>query len=195
MDLLSDMSGRVFMRKLVIGAALLGSLAMSQSALADHRFSQFGYGHGNFNNRGFDRRWNHRSDHRFNQGFYGARANSYHYGSFSNRGRNNFVSVSYGNRFNQFGHRGWNGGDFVGGLVVGSLLSNSYSQPRVTERVIYRSAPVSQEVVYVNQQPRTINTAPRRKLLRDLQGNCYQIDFTANGDEIRTELPPQDCSF
>lgn len=181
----------------MLGAALVGSLIMSQSALADHRFSNFGYGHGNFNHRGFDRR--------FDRGFYGTRANSFHYGSFSNRGRNNFVSVSYGNHF---GHRGWNnrrwnngwnnrwnGGDFVGGLVVGSLLTSSYAQPVVTERVVYRTAPVRQEVVYVNPQPRRVNAAPRRKLLRDLQGNCYQIDTTSSGDEIRIELPPQECGF
>lgn len=178
------------MRKLVVGAALVGSLILSQSALADHRFSQFGYGHGNFNSRGFDRRFNRN----FGNHFYGPRVNPYHYGAYS-RGRNTFVSYSYGNRFNRFDRRGWNGGDFVGGLVVGSLLSNSYSQPRVTERVVYRSAPVRQEVVYVNRSQPAVVASPRRKLLRDLQGNCYQIDITPNGDEIRTELAPQECSF
>jgi len=194
------------MKKLMVGAALLGSLVLSQTAMADHRFSTFGYGHGNFNshNRGFDRRFNNRSfDRRFNRGvgnrFYGSPVN-HHFGGYSNRGRNNFVSLSYGNRFNRYDRRGWGGGDFVGGLVVGSLLSNSYSQPRVTERVIYRSAPVRQEivrqeVVYVNQPQRVAQSAPGRKLLRDLQGRCYQIDISPNGDEIRTELEPGECSF
>ncbi len=188
------------MRKLVLGAALIGSLVLSQSALADHRYSQFGYGHGNFNSRGFDRRFNRN----FNNHFYGGGVN-HHFGGYSRFGRNNFVGLSYGNGFNhRRNHRrnqGWNGGDFVGGLVVGSLLSNSYSQPRVTQQVIYRSAPVvrqeivRQEVVYVNQRQPATTAAPRRKLLRDLQGNCYQIDIAPNGDEIRTELAPQECSF
>lgn len=184
------------MRKLVLGAALIGSLVLSQSALADHRFSQFGYGHGNFNSRGFDRRFNRN----FNNRFYGGGVN-HHFGGYSHRSRNNFVSLSYGNGFNHRRNRGWNGGDFVGGLVVGSLLSNSYSQPRVTERVIYRSAPVirqgvvRQEVVYVNQSQPVAIASPRRKLLRDLEGNCYQIETAPNGDEIRTELNPQECSF
>lgn len=187
------------MRKLVLGAALIGSLVLSQSALAEHRSTQFGYGHGNFNSRGFDRRF----DRNFNNRFYGGRVN-HHFGGYSGYNRNNFVGLSYGNGFSQRrNHRrnqGWNGGDFVGGLLVGSLLSNSYSQPRVTQQVIYRSAPirqevVRQEVVYVNQRQPAANTAPRRKLLRDLQGNCYQIDITPNGDEIRTELAPQECSF
>jgi hypothetical protein len=50
-------------------------------------------------------------------------------------------------------------------------------------------------VVYVNQPQAIVNPAPRRKLLRDLQGRCYQIDITPNGDEIRTELAPEQCSF
>ena len=184
------------MRKLMLGAALIGSLVLSQSALADHRFSQFGYGHGNFSSRGFDRRFNHNFGNRnFGNHFYGPRVNPYHFGGFSHRGRNNFVSFGDGNRFNRHGRRGWNGGDFVGGLVIGSVLTNSYSQPRISERVIYRTAPVRREVVYVNQPQAIVNPAPRRKLLRDLQGRCYQIDITPNGDEIRTELAPEQCSF
>ncbi len=190
------------MRTLVIGAALIGSLFLSQSALADHRYSTFGYGHGNFNSRGFDRRFNRDfgsrqfgfNNHRGNR-YRGVWANPYHFGGFPHRSRNNFVSLSYGNRFNHYNNRGWNGSNFVGGLVVGSLLTNTYSQPRVTERVIYRSAPVRQEVIYVNQAQPTVNIPPRRKLLRDLQGNCYQIDTTPNGDEIRTQLAPSKCSF
>jgi hypothetical protein len=184
------------MRKLVLGAALIGSLVLSQAAFADHRQSQFGYGHGNFASRSFNHRVDRGFNRRFDNRFYGARANPYHFGGYSNRGRNNFVSFSYGNRFNRYGRRGWNGGDFVGGLVVGSLLTNSFAQPRVTQRVIYRTAPVRQEVVYVNQaQPAAVAATPRRRLLRDLQGNCYQIDSAPNGDEIRTQLAPQECSF
>ncbi len=190
------------MRTIVIGVALIGSLILSQSALADHRYSKFGVGHGNFNSRDFDRRGyrsygNHNFGSRRYAGnrYYGARANPYHFGGYSHHSRNNFVNISYGNRFNRHNNRGWNGSNFVGGLVVGSLLTNSYSQPRVTERVIYRSAPVRQEIVYVNQNRATVSTAQRRKLLRDLQGNCYQIDISPNGDEIRTELAPSECSF
>lgn len=193
------------MRKLVLSAAVLCTLVVSQSALADHRFRQHGYN--SFNSWGVDRRFNRGFSNRFNA----PRANPYHFGGYSNRGRNNFVSISYGNRFgnhgwnrgwnrwdrgNRWNHRGgWNNGDFVGGLVLGSVLSNSVRAPQVVETVTYRSAPVTREVVYVNRsQPRTTAT-PRRKLLRDLNGNCYQIDYRENGDEVRSELDPRECGF
>jgi hypothetical protein len=34
-----------------------------------------------------------------------------------------------------------------------------------------------------------------RHLLRDLNGNCFERTTDANGNELRTELPPSQCNW
>lgn len=71
----------------------------------------------------------------------------------------------------------------VGGLVVGSLLTNAYNKSQANS--YYAQQPANQVVV-----------APQgRRLLRDLNGNCYERTTDAAGNELRTELPPSQCNW
>jgi hypothetical protein len=64
--------------------------------------------------------------------------------------------------------------------------------------VSYRSAPVivKRNVVYVNSTTRSIVSAtPKRRLLRDLRGDCYDIEISPTGDELRSQIDPASCDF
>ncbi len=171
------------MKKLLIVLSLGTALLMSQSASADHRFYYGGYdgwGGGRFYRGGFNR-WNDR------WGYYRP---------------GNFVSFSYGRPWGYWGpygrgYRRFDGGDFIGGLVVGSLLTNSYNSSRDYQRVVYRSAPVTRtrEVRVVNRSASPSVRSSGRRLLRDLEGNCFEITRNSAGDEVRVELQPQQCQF
>jgi hypothetical protein len=142
---------------------------MCQTASADRRHS-----------RGYDR-----------QHDYGFRGSNYSYGY--NRG--NYYNFSYGRR-----HHGdhFSTGSFLGGLVLGSVLTAPRYSNRRYEDTYYRRTPVrrSSQVVVVNQgRPSNAVLTPQRRLLRDLEGRCYQIVRSENGDEIRTELEPESCNF
>ena len=73
----------------------------------------------------------------------------------------------------------------IGGLVVGSLLTNAYNK--------------SQQNAYSGQQysqPNQVVAAPQgRRLLRDLNGNCYERTTDGAGNELRTELPASACNW
>jgi len=73
----------------------------------------------------------------------------------------------------------------VGGLVVGSLLTNAYNK--------------SQQNAYYGQQTtqpiQVVATPQGRRLLRDLNGNCYERTTDGAGNELRTELPASACNW
>lgn len=170
------------MRKLFFSVVLLASLVLSQTVAADSRDNRRSYNSHSYNShyRGNDR---HRSRH-----YSSYRANPYHYGVSRNRGYNTY----YGSR--SYRRHDNDAGVFVGGLVLGSLLSYPYYS-RPVERVIYRNAPVvhTKEVVVV----RNSNAAPvaGRRLLRDLGGNCFEVISDEDGNEIRLQLAASECSF
>ena len=97
----------------------------------------------------------------------------------------------YGN----YGYRGYRsyGGDagyFVGGMLLGTLLA----PPR------YLPQP---QVVYV-PQPATTTTPVRlapsqatvsRRLLRDINGNCFERNVDSAGTELRVQLPASECAW
>jgi hypothetical protein len=71
---------------------------------------------------------------------------------------------------------------------------------RNVETVVYRDTPATRtrEIVYVDQtQTRSTPTAVAsgRRLLRDLEGNCFERIVDEQGDEIRIQLEAQECSF
>jgi len=143
-------------------------------------FVSISYGNG-FYNSGFDNRY----DSRF--------GNSYN-NRFNRRSNNTFYNSGYKNRWD----RNRNSSNFVGGLVLGSLLSQQNYSSRSYEKVSYRSAPVivKRNVVYVNSTGRaTVSANPKRRLLRDLRGDCYDIEISPNGDELRSQIDPSSCDF
>lgn len=171
------------MKKLAIFLALGATVLISQSAFADHRYFNRGFNSWGYNGFGYNR-WGPR-----------------YYNPYRFRG-GSYFGVAYGNRwgpygYGRWGHRRFNGGELVGGIVLGSLLTSSYRDYRDTrgyERVVYRR-PVTRtrEVVYVNQPQRAVSSG--RKLLRDLDGNCFEIAYNSAGDEVRTQLDPAVCAY
>jgi hypothetical protein len=203
------------MNRLFLGISLLVTVLLSQQAVADSRHgyndSRFGGGHFRSYNRDFDRRGA--------RNYSRALANPYHYGRAGNR-RSDFVRISYRNRFNNgfnnyyndnfnngfynnsyrdrwSGNRNRSNGNFIGALVLGSMLNRQSYPSRSIETVTYRSAPVRQRhVVYINSTARTsVSATPKRRLLRDLQGDCYEIEISPNGDELRSQVDPTICNF
>lgn len=181
------------MKKFVLLLSLGAAFLISQSASADPRhynrgFNSWGVGHSYGYNRGFGRGYNR----------FGSRYNGpYRYG------RGNYVNVSFGNYYGRpgyrrYGPRRYDAGDLVGGIVLGSLISSSlynYRDYRSYDRVVYRSPPVTRtrDVVYVNRSRPSVSSG--RKLLRDLQGNCFEIGHNEFGDEVRTQLDPSFCDY
>ena len=179
---------------LSLGAAIL----FSQSASADHRFYNTGFSNWRGNNfygpRGGGRFYRPTYSGVFDRGYYGGGFNGSRH-----RNRGGFVSFSY-NNFQPWhrpyrGVRRWDGGAFVGGVVLGSLLSQPVRE-RSVERVVYRSqaAPRAREVIYAGE-PRRTRVSTRRRLLRDLEGNCFERTTNAAGDEVRIELDPSECAY
>lgn len=86
---------------------------------------------------------------------------------------------------------------FVGGLLLGTLLAPPrYAPPR---EVIYVQGPayqtyVAPPVVYAQPSPRP--SAPiGRRLLRDLNGDCFERTFDGRGNELRTQIPASECAW
>ena len=181
------------LKKLLLSLCVIGALVISQVASADSRshrrgFSDYGYGHNNY-------RYNYRNNYRRH-----GRVNSYHYGSrdrsYNRRNRSGFT-ISYGNYYPR--NRRYDTGSFVGGLVLGSLFSYPRYSSRNYERVVYRDAPPTRtrEIVYVDNSS-TLSAAPvasGRRLLRDLEGNCFERIVDEQGDEIRVQLKAEQCNF
>jgi hypothetical protein len=81
----------------------------------------------------------------------------------------------------------------LGGLVLGSVLTNAYNQNRAPQpqTVLVEQTTTTYQPVQVQ---RTVVMQPRR-LLRDLNGNCYERITDAAGNELRNQLPPSECNW
>ena len=198
------------MKKQLITLSIVATVLLSQSAFAD----------GRYHSRAYDR-WGPASYYRSGYGqryygsFYGNTYRNRYFNNYRPYRRDNFVSVSYGSGPWAYGayygrgyygrnYRRYDAGDFLGGLVVGSLLTSSYQSSRDYGRVVYRSTPVTRTrevVVDRSSVSRTVSSAtPRaqgngRRLLRDLNGNCFEITYNGAGDELRQEIDPSLCEF
>ena len=162
--------------KKTICILLAASVALlCQTASADGRWG-----------RGYDRHYD--SGSRSHSYFVGSRYNNY------NRGRrDNYIGFSVGGRHH---YDSFSTGSFLGGLVLGSLLTYSrYPSARnnnyYSRRTIVRSSP---QVTVIKRTSPAVLTSGRR-LLRDLEGHCYEILRDENDNEIRTALEPDACSF
>jgi hypothetical protein len=186
------------LKKILLILSVIGALVISQAAWADNRNNRRGYsayssGQHNYGN-------SYRNNYRGNR-----RANSYHYGSSGTsynrnygRGYGSGFNVSYGNYYSR--HRGYDSGSFFGGLVLGSLLNSSRHSSRNVETLVYRNTPTisTREIVYVDQAQARSAAAPvasGRRLLRDLEGSCFERIVDEQGDEIRVQLEAQECDF
>ena len=106
------------------------------------------------------------------------RYDPYYYGGYSNR-----YSGSYNNRYYYNSYRG---GSYS--------YSNRYRYPSGSTRY-YRSAPVEPTVIY---REKIISDAAARNekephMLRDLEGNCFEISYSASGQELRLQVPAEQC--
>jgi len=72
----------------------------------------------------------------------------------------------------------------AGGLIVGALLTNAYNASQTNAYPYPQAAPAS-----------PVGSVQGRHLLRDLNGKCYERQSDANGNEMRTELPPSECNW
>ncbi len=175
------------LKRVLLSLSIVGALIISQAASADNRnhrrgYSDYGHGHNNYRN-------NYRSSYHGNH-----RANAYHYPARDRRYRSGF-SFSYGNYHPH--HRRHDSGSFVGGLVLGSLFSYPRYPSRSYDTVVYRDVPATREIVYVDKTPSrsAAPVASGRRLLRDLEGNCFERIVDDQGDEIRVQLEAEECNF
>jgi hypothetical protein len=192
------------MKKIALFLSLTAAILLSQSAHADNRYGAF---YGPYGNRAYNSWGNNRS---------------YGYNRYVNRGynrwggwgrRDSYVNIYYGNGyygrgwgrpgFGRYRNRQYYSGDLLGGIVLGSLISSSfrsYNEYRDSPKVVYRSRPANRSagnVIYVGRSaPVTqVGTGSGRRLLRDLQGNCFEIANNEFGDEVRTQLEPENCDY
>ncbi|PCH61745.1 MAG: hypothetical protein COC19_04400 [SAR86 cluster bacterium] len=130
------------------------------------------------------------NDRRSSRNHYSSHSNHYspfrgsnHYrGGFSSYNRSHF-GISYNN------HHG-SSSSFFGGLILGSIFSPGYS----SRRYDYREPVVTREIIYVDK-PSQVSNPVGRRLLKDLEGNCFEVRQDDNGDEIRLQLEAEECSF
>ena len=186
------------LKNVLLSLSIIGTLVISQTAWADNRNNRRGYGAYSPGQHNYSNRY--RNDYRGNR-----RANSYHYGSSGRRYNKNYstgygsgFTVSHGNYYSR--HRGYDSGSFFGGLVLGSLFNFSRRSSGYVETVAYRNVPTisTRAIVYVDQaQARSTATAVAsgRRLLRDLEGNCFERIVDDQGNEIRVQLEAQECNF
>jgi len=163
------------MKKTLFILLAASAALLCQTASADGRWG-----------RGYDRHYD--SGFRSRSYFGGSRYNNY------NRGRRgNYIGFSLGGRRH---HDSFSTGSFIGGLVLGSVLTyprypSARNDNYYSRRTIVRSSP---QVTVIKRTSPAVVTSGRR-LLRDLEGRCYEILRDENGNEIRTELEPDACSF
>ena len=188
------------------------AVLFSQSAAADHRpnsgFTTWG---ANRIDGGYYREGFYRPNH---SGYFdGGRMNRRHRWDrwSNNRG---FVNLSYNDfyppyrSFGGFSGFGRNDGRaLIGGLMFGSLLNQAIANRSITE-VVYRNPSVRTRTIISSGQParsRSVISSSRprstlisqngRRLLRDLEGKCYERAENTAGEELRIELDPAECAY
>jgi hypothetical protein len=167
----------MIIKRILLSISIITALTISQIASADSRNHRRGYGD-------YNHHYNHHRNHRYN---------SYYHNSRNWRHRNSF-HLSYNNHYSHHRHN-----NLVGGLVLSSLLSYPRYSSNHYDTVVYKSTPVThtRKVVYVDKpvyRNTTLVTSGRR-LLRDLEGNCFERITSEAGDEIRVQLEAEECNF
>jgi|APSaa5957512535_1039671.scaffolds.fasta_scaffold100454_1 hypothetical protein len=176
------------MKKLLLSLVVISAFVISQTASADNRHNRRGYSNYGYGGFGYGSRYSSRSP-RYNPYHYG----SYNRSSYGRRGRS-YAGISFGSRR----HRHSDAGSFFGGLFLGSLLSYpSYDYTPRRSTTIYRNTPVGPQapVNVTTYSSAPARVAPGRRLLRDLQGNCFEISVDDEGNELREQLEVEACEF
>lgn len=107
-----------------------------------------------------------------------------HYGYGGHHHRGHYVRPQH--RLHR--HRSHRGEYLVGGILLGSLIANSvhraHSYPRhYVERRVY-------------QPTRTVRTETlTRRLLRDVNGDCFELFTAQDGSEVREPIAREECSW
>lgn len=161
------------MKKTILILFTVATTLLCQAAFADNR-----------HNRGYSKNYD-----------YNYRGRDNYRGSRYNRRNNHYYSYNRSRNYRS-GH--FDGGSFIGGLVLGSILTYPRYSTSRRDNYYYRSAPIrrSPSVTVISRTPINTGTvAPGRRLLRDLEGRCYEILRDEDGNEIRTELEPAACNF
>jgi hypothetical protein len=113
-----------------------------------------------------------------------ARGHGYRYYGGHNGGH----GYGHGYRHGSGHHGSHDGAYLVGGLVLGSLISHAYHRrqdPYVVRetRVVHRTS------------ERTSERPVGRRLYKDRNGDCFERNYNAAGDEILVELDPNECAW
>jgi hypothetical protein len=118
---------------------------------------------------------------------------------YRDRHRSHYRDRRHWRSYNRHSH--WHSHDsdiaagLVGGLVLGSLLNNAL-QPRGSE---YSPAPVRRVVrsSRVSSRPIVRSSSPvsGNRLLRDLQGRCFEINYDGAGNQQRVQVEDNRCHF
>lgn len=175
------------MKQLLVLAGLL-SLLMASTASAGER-----YWRGNSGYLGLTL-----SSHNYFPGPYRYRGGGFHRGWYGGGfGRRYRPFVSY-RRYDR--HR-LDSGALLGGLVIGSVIGQSIASSRYETGYgapygrYARPVPVRSGVRVIRRSSYRAASQPARRLLRDLEGRCFEITRTGAGREVRTELEPSACNY
>jgi hypothetical protein len=157
------------MKPIVLATLVAALLVGSTEALAGNGGYHGGYnGHGgNYKHGGY---YGHGGGYYYRPGYYRYPYYGYPYYGYHQNNNNYNNGVYYA----------------LGGLVLGSILTNTYYQNRVATQPVY---------VQQTYQPARVVVPQGRHLVRDLNGNCFERTTDAAGNELRTELPPADCNW
>ena len=129
----------------------------------------------------------------------------------NNRG---FVNLSYNDFYPPYrsfgGFSGFDSSDegtLIGGLMLGSLLNQAIAN-RTTSKGVYRNPAVrtrtlistgqsarSRSVISSSRPRSTLINQNGRRLLRDLEGKCYERAENTAGEELRIELDAAECAY
>jgi hypothetical protein len=135
--------------------------------------------------------------YRGHDGYSYGRGHGYRYGRSARYNRGYHRGYRHGRR-----HRSSNRGAYLaGGLILGSVITHALTRPRYQEKVIeYRSEPSyigTRSYQTRSYEARAEDRAGSisRRLFRDRDGNCYERETNADGDELLIELPERDCDW
>lgn len=122
----------------------------------------------------------------------GASARGYGYGHGY---RHHGYGHGYGRGYRHYGSYG-NGHNYapylVGGLLLGSILA---APPRYAPppSVVYVPQPIASAPRVSYPQPTQASVS--RRLLRDINGNCFERKLDTAGTEMRIQLPASECAW
>jgi hypothetical protein len=168
-----------------------------------------GYGYHSGHHKSYQRRVHHGYNaygySGFNNGFHGGHKG---YGYKSNFGQ----GYGQGYRNNRSGHRTgyhhsgnhnyYSSGDLAAAAIIGGIIGygvsyyqnrQRYYEPYHTARgYAYKVYPASVTTVETRQQ---IIVSPPKKLLKELDGRCYEIIQNKFGDELKVQLESWNCNW